>query len=188
MNTAKTKILRDVFFYVVTFCCLSTIAVICYLTMQSGHETLSTQALVVSLFPKAFPENYDSRLWMSLGLNGARKLAHIYEFGALSFFSTLMILFAPSTKDEIKFDKSRSVIKSFILSVSFCFICSFTDQVHKIFVMYRHFDVADLRLDAIGYVLAAFITCSVYCIVRFLLSKPSPSSVFQTKVLSSNMI
>ena len=39
---------------------------------------------------------------------------------------------------------------------------SVLDQVHKIFVEYRHFDLLDLRLDAIGYVGAVLVVTIVY--------------------------
>ena len=41
---------------------------------------------------------------------------------------------------------------------------SVLDQVHKIFVEYRHFDLLDLRLDAIGYVGAALIVTILYLV------------------------
>lgn len=140
----------------------AVIGAIIYLTRQSGYDTISTQHMVESLFPELFPKHYHNALWLSLGLNSARRMAHIYEFGALGFFMALMIITSPVGR-KLKNSNSRTML-IFLASIAFCSIASFCDQVHKTFIVYRHFDVQDLVLDAIGYVAAITFVCALYYI------------------------
>ena len=48
----------------------------------------------------------------------------------------------------------------------FCAACSVGDQVHKIFVPGRHFDVIDLGFDAAGYVIAMLLVLLTAALVR----------------------
>ena len=48
----------------------------------------------------------------------------------------------------------------------FCAACSVGDQVHKIFVPGRHFDVIDLGFDAAGYVAAMLLVLLAAALVR----------------------
>ena len=48
----------------------------------------------------------------------------------------------------------------------FCAACSVGDQVHKIFVPGRHFDVIDLGFDAAGYVTAMLLVLLAAALVR----------------------
>ena len=50
---------------------------------------------------------------------------------------------------------------------SFCAACSVGDQVHKIFVPGRHFDVIDLGFDAAGYVTAMLLVLLAAALVRY---------------------
>lgn len=177
MNRASS-LKENFLFAFVTISALGVAGIIYYLTIQNGPETLDTQAIVVSLFPAAFPQHYHNDLWIFLGLNSARRMAHIYEYSALSLFVTMMLLFAPNKKK--KGNAIRSIRLSFLLSILLCGTCSFLDQVHKTTVIYRHFDPHDLLLDAIGYVLTAALVCLICrfkCRPKRVLSPVLPSSV-----------
>ena len=50
--------------------------------------------------------------------------------------------------------------------LAFCAVCSVGDQVHKIFVPGRHFDVIDLGFDATGYVVAMLLVLLVSVLVQ----------------------
>lgn len=136
-----------------------------YLTQQSVGQTLSTQERAVLLFPYAFPQHYHNRLWLYLQLNSPRRLAHIYEFGFLGLFATLTALTAPWPRRGSAHLSLNRVGVRLVGAVVFCSAVSLLDQVHKIFVNSRHFDVLDLRLDAIGYVSAALAVSLLYLIV-----------------------
>lgn len=136
-----------------------------YLTQQTVSQTLSTQERAVLLFPFAFPQHYHNRLWLYLQLNSPRRMAHIYEFGFLGLFATLTALTNPWPRRGESHLSLNRVSMRLVGSVVFCAAVSFLDQVHKIFVNSRHFDVLDLRLDAIGYVSAALAVSIVYLVV-----------------------
>lgn len=83
------------------------------------------------------------RMWMGTNI---RRVAHTVEF----FF---VGLFAPPA--VVCLDKRVSPTRLRCMPVlAFCAVCSVGDQVHKIFVPGRHFDVVDLGFDAAGYVTA----------------------------------
>ena len=154
----------DLMFLSLTFSTALVLALIIHLTRQSGADTISTQNLIVSLFPELFPKHYHNAIWLMLELNSARKMAHIYEFGALGLFMTLMIITSPVGKKLRNNTASTKII--FLYSIGICAFASFCDQVHKTFIVYRHFDVNDLVLDAVGYVTAATLICTFYYIKK----------------------
>lgn len=160
----KTGKTIDFLFLFLTFSTALVLAIIIHLTRQSGTDTINTQNLVVSLFPELFPKHYHNIIWLTLGLNSARKMAHIYEFGALGLVMTLMIITSPIGKKLRNSSSSTKLI--FFYSVFICSIASFCDQVHKTFIVYRHFDAQDLILDAIGYIAAASFICALYYIKK----------------------
>jgi hypothetical protein len=136
------------------------------LTRQSGPETLSTQAMITNLFPAAFPKHYNNAIWLYLGLNSARRMAHVYEFAALGFWVNLMYLTAPFARTG-RYSGGKSLICSAVWSTVICFIMSLTDQIHKTFIVYRHFDAHDLLLDATGYIGITLFLCSIIYIYRY---------------------
>ena len=121
-----------------------------YLTSQSAAATLSTQARAVELFPFAFRKHYHNPLWLHLELNSPRRLAHVYEFGLFGLFTALMMLTVPCPAKKTGYSSGTRVSIRLGIAVALCAAVSVLDQVHKIFVEYRHFDLLDLRLDAIG--------------------------------------
>lgn len=46
--------------------------------------------------------------------------------------------------------------KKVVISIIFCFIYSLTDEIHQVFVPGRTFQLFDLFMDAIGYILGTF--------------------------------
>lgn len=160
-NTSKTF---NFLFVIISISTALVLATIIHLTRQSGPDTISTQNMIVSLFPELFPKHYHNALWLYLGLNSARKMAHIYEFGALGFFMTLLIITSPIGKRLRNNSISTRLI--FFYSVIICGFSSFCDQIHKTFIVYRHFDSHDLVLDAIGYITATAFICTLYYIKK----------------------
>ena len=88
------------------------------------------------------------RLWMGANI---RRVAHTVEFFFVGLFASLV---------AVCLDKRVSPTRLRCVSVlAFCAVCSVGDQVHKIFVPGRHFDMIDLGFDAAGYVTAMLLVC-----------------------------
>lgn len=95
------------------------------------------------------------RMWMGTNI---RRVAHTVEF----FF---VGLFASSA--AVCLDKRMSLTRLRCVPVlAFCAVCSVGDQVHKIFVPGRHFDVVDLGFDAAGYVVAMLLVLLAATLVQ----------------------
>ena len=95
------------------------------------------------------------RLWMGANI---RRVAHTVEF----FF---VGLFASSA--AVCLDKRMSLARLRCVPVlAFCAVCSVCDQVHKIFVPGRHFDIVDLGFDAAGYVVAMLLVLLAAVLVQ----------------------
>ena len=75
--------------------------------------------------------------WWNDG-SGIRKLGHVMEYGLLGLAS------------GFAFFDSHRVVKGVLISFAFCTAISVVDQVVKIFVPIRHFDITDLPFDVIG--------------------------------------
>lgn len=94
-------------------------------------------------------------MWMGINI---RRVAHTVEF----FF---VGLFASSA--AVCLDKRMLLTRLRCVPVlAFCAVCSVGDQVHKIFVPGRHFDVIDLGFDAAGYVVAMLLVLLVSVLVQ----------------------
>ena len=90
------------------------------------------------------------RLWMGANI---RRVAHTVEFFFVGLFASLAV---------VCLDKRVSPTRLWRASVlAFCAVCSVGDQVHKIFVPGRHFDVVDLGFDAAGYIAAMLLVLLV---------------------------
>lgn len=90
------------------------------------------------------------RLWMGANI---RRVAHTVEFFFVGLFASLV---------AVCLDKRVSPTRLRCVSVlAFCAVCSVGDQVHKIFVPGRHFDVVDLGFDAAGYIAAMLLVLLV---------------------------
>ena len=154
--------IRNVVFGMSVMLTVAALLAVSFLTSQSGAATLSTQEKFVMLFPFAFRQHYRNRIWLHLELNSARRLAHIYEFGFFGLSASMMMLTAPWPRRQTNHLSSVHVGRRLAATVLLCAAVSVLDQVHKIFVEYRHFDLLDLRLDAIGYVGASLVVTFLY--------------------------
>ena len=90
------------------------------------------------------------RLWMGANI---RRVAHTVEFFFVGLFASLA---------AVCLDKRVSPTRlRCVPLLAFCAVCSVGDQVHKIFVPGRHFDMIDLGFDAVGYVTAMLLVLLV---------------------------
>ena len=97
------------------------------------------------------------RLWMGANI---RRVAHTVEFFFVGLFASAT---AACLSECLPCARFR-----YVLALLFCAVCSVGDQVHKIFVPGRHFDVIDLGFDAAGYVTAMLLVLLVAAIVAAL--------------------
>lgn len=83
------------------------------------------------------------RMWVGTNV---RRVAHTVEFFFVGLFaSVIAVCFSR---------RPWSVCSRCVPVLLFCAACSVGDQVHKIFVPGRHFDMIDLGFDAVGYITA----------------------------------
>ena len=95
------------------------------------------------------------RLWMGANI---RRVAHTVEFFFVGLFASLV---------AVCLDKRVPITRLRCVPVlAFCAVCSVGDQVHKIFVPGRHFDVIDLGFDPAGYVTAMLLVLLVAALAR----------------------
>lgn len=97
------------------------------------------------------------RMWMATNI---RRVAHTVEFFFVGLFSAVT---AACLGGRIL----RTRLRCFLVPL-FCVVCSVGDQVHKIFVPGRHFDVVDLGFDAAGYIVAMLLVLLVAMLVASL--------------------
>ena len=90
------------------------------------------------------------RLWMGTNI---RRVAHTVEFFFVGLFASAAVACLGERLPCARF--------RYVLALFFCAVCSVGDQVHKIFVPGRHFDVIDLGFDAAGYVTAMLLVLLV---------------------------
>lgn len=90
------------------------------------------------------------RLWMGANI---RRVAHTVEFFFVGLFASLVAVCLGECLPCARF--------RYVLALLFCAVCSVGDQVHKIFVPGRHFDMIDLGFDAAGYVTAMLLVLLV---------------------------
>lgn len=97
------------------------------------------------------------RMWMATNI---RRVAHTVEFFFVGLFSAVA---AACLGEHLLRTRLRC-----LLVLIFCVVCSVGDQVHKIFVPGRHFDVVDLGFDAAGYIVAMLLVLLVAMLVASL--------------------
>lgn len=90
------------------------------------------------------------RLWMGANI---RRVAHTVEFFFVGLFASATAACLGECLPCARF--------RYVLALLFCAVCSVGDQVHKIFVPGRHFDMIDLGFDAVGYVTAMLLVLLV---------------------------
>lgn len=94
---------------------------------------------------------------MRVGTN-VRRVAHTVEFFFVGLFASVVVVCFSR--------RPWSVCSRCVPVLLFCAACSVGDQVHKIFVPGRHFDVIDLGFDAAGYVTAMLLVLLAAALVR----------------------
>lgn len=95
------------------------------------------------------------RLWMGANI---RRVAHTVEFFFVGLFASLAAVCLGECLPCARF--------WYVLALLFCAVCSVVDQVHKIFVPGRHFDVVDLGFDAAGYIAAMLLVLLAAALVQ----------------------
>lgn len=90
------------------------------------------------------------RMWVGANV---RRVAHTVEFFFVGMFASVIVVCFSR--------RPWSVCSRCVPVLLFCAACSVGDQVHKIFVPGRHFDVIDLGFDAVGYVSAMLLVLLV---------------------------
>lgn len=95
------------------------------------------------------------RLWMGANI---RRVAHTVEFFFVGLFASATVACLGECLPCARF--------RYVLALLFCAACSVGDQVHKIFVPGRHFDMIDLGFDAAGYVTAMLLVLLAAALVQ----------------------
>lgn len=96
------------------------------------------------------------RMWVGTNV---RRVAHTVEFFFVGLFASVIVV--------CFFRRPWSVCSRCVPVLLFCAACSVGDQVHKIFVPGRHFDVIDLGFDVAGYVTAMLLVLLAAALVRY---------------------
>lgn len=96
------------------------------------------------------------RMWVGTNV---RRVAHTVEFFFVGLFASVVVVCFSG--------RPWSVCSRCVPVLLFCAVCSVGDQVHKIFVPGRHFDVIDLGFDAAGYVTAMLLVLLAAALVRY---------------------
>ena len=95
------------------------------------------------------------RLWMGANI---RRVAHTVEFFFVGLFASATVACLGECLPCARF--------RYVLAALFCAVCSVGDQVHKIFVPGRHFDMIDLGFDAAGYVTAMLLVLLAAALIQ----------------------
>jgi hypothetical protein len=119
---------------------------------QAGGAAEGADSTIATVHPDPLAP---VRLWMGANI---RRVAHTVEFFFVGLFASLA---------AVCLDKRVSPTRlRCVPLLAFCAVCSVGDQVHKIFVPGRHFDMIDLGFDAAGYVVAMLLVLLVSAWVR----------------------
>ncbi len=119
---------------------------------QAGDAVEGADSTTAAVHPDSLAP---VRLWMGANI---RRVAHTVEFFFVGLFASLV---------AVCLDKRVSPTRLRCVSVlAFCAVCSVGDQVHKIFVPGRHFDIVDLGFDAAGYIAAMLLVLLVAALAR----------------------
>lgn len=114
---------------------------------QAGDADEGADSTIATVHPDPLAP---VRLWMGANI---RRVAHTVEFFFVGLFASLA---------AVCLDKRVSPTRlRCVPLLAFCAVCSVGDQVHKIFVPGRHFDMIDLGFDAAGYVVAMLLVLLV---------------------------
>lgn len=114
---------------------------------QAGDAAEGADSTIATVHPDPLAP---VRPWMGANI---RRVAHTVEFFFVGLFASLA---AVCLDKRVPPTRLRCVPL-----LAFCAVCSVGDQVHKIFVPGRHFDMIDLGFDAAGYVVAMLLVLLV---------------------------
>lgn len=95
------------------------------------------------------------RMWVGTNV---RRVAHTVEFFFVGLFASATAACLGECLPCARF--------RYVVALLFCAVCSVGDQVHKIFVPGRHFDMIDLGFDAAGYVTAMLLVLLAAALAR----------------------
>ena len=95
------------------------------------------------------------RLWMGVNI---RRVAHTVEFFFVGLFASATAACLGECLPCARF--------RYVVALLFCAVCSVDDQVRKIFVPGRHFDMIDLGFDAAGYIAAMLLVLLAAVLVQ----------------------
>nr|WP_276532719.1 VanZ family protein [Collinsella aerofaciens] len=119
---------------------------------QAGDAAEGADSTIATVHPDPLAP---VRLWMGANI---RRVAHTVEFFFVGLFASTTVACLGECLPCARF--------RYALAALFCAVCSVGDQVHKIFVPGRHFDMIDLGFDAAGYVVAMLLVLLVSAWVR----------------------
>lgn len=114
---------------------------------QAGDAVEGADSTTATVHPDPFAP---VRLWMGANI---RRVAHTVEFFFVGLFASTTVACLGECLSYARF--------RYALAALFCAVCSVGDQVHKLFVPGRHFDMIDLGFDAAGYVTAMLLVLLV---------------------------
>ena len=119
---------------------------------QAGDAAGDADSTTASVHPDPLAP---VRLWMGANI---RRVAHTVEFFFVGLFASSAAVCLGECLPCARF--------RYVLALLFCAVCSVGDQVHKIFVPGRHFDMIDLGFDAAGYVVAMLLVLLAAALAR----------------------
>lgn len=119
---------------------------------QAGDAVEDADSTTATVHPDSLAP---VRLWMGANI---RRVAHTVEFFFVGLFASLAVVCLGECLPCARF--------RYALAALFCAVCSVGDQVHKIFVPGRHFDVVDLGFDAAGYIAAMLLVLLAAVLVQ----------------------
>lgn len=114
---------------------------------QAGNVVEGTDSTAATVHPDPLAP---VRLWIGTNI---RRVAHTVEFFFVGLFASAAVACLGERLPCARF--------RYVFVLLFCVVCSVGDQVHKIFVPGRHFDMIDLGFDAAGYVTAMLLVLLV---------------------------
>ena len=119
---------------------------------QAGDAAEGADSTIATVHPDPLAP---VRLWMGANI---RRVAHTVEFFFVGLFASATVACLGECLPCARF--------RYVLALLFCAVCSVGDQVHKIFVPGRHFDMIDLGFDAAGYVVAMLLVLLAAALVQ----------------------
>ena len=118
---------------------------------RTGDAAYRVEQWLVRVLPPTGKGDIGEPTWCGLTI---RRLAHIAEFAALGVSASAVCAMALGP-----------TVGAWLLSAGVSLLASLIDELHKAFVPGRHFDPADLVLDAAGYLSATALTTLLFLLI-----------------------